>query len=91
MIGNKVTFTYKLKMAKQGGVSFSPQKHKLLEKLQNDGTGCELKKFRLSNRNETIINDYTSVREVQLNFRKIKKNVNLLPQHISIMSLKCII
>ena len=86
MIGNKVTFTYKLKMAKQGGGSFSPQKHKLLEKLQNDGTGCELKKFRLSNRN-----DYTSVREVQLNFRKIKKNVNLLPQHISIMSLKCII
>ena len=43
-------------------VSFSPEKHKLLEKLQNHGTGCELKTFRLSNRNETIINDYTSVR-----------------------------
>ena len=84
-------FHLQTKDGKTRGVSFSPQKHKLLEKLQNDGTGCELKKFRLSNRNETIINDYTSVREVQLNFRKIKKNVNLLPQHISIMSLKCII
>ena len=37
-------------------VSFSPEKHKLLEKKkkkkkQNQDNGCELKKFRLSNKN----------------------------------------
>ena len=61
-------------------VFFSPEKHKLLEKIQNQDTGCELKKFRLNSKNEIIINDYASVREVQPNFRKIeKKKVNLLP------------
>ena len=60
-------------------VSFSPEKHKFLEKIQNEDTGCEFKKFRFDSKNEIIINDYTSVREVQPNFRKIEKNVNLLP------------
>ena len=54
-------------------VFFSPEKHKLLEKIQNQDTGCELKKFRLNSKNEIIINDYASVREVQPNFRKIEK------------------
>ena len=54
-------------------VSFSPEKHKLLEKIQNQDTGCELKRFPLNSKNEIIINDYTSVREVQPNFQKIEK------------------
>ena len=33
-------------------VSFSPEKHKLLEKMQNQDTGCEFKKFRLTSKNE---------------------------------------
>ena len=53
-------------------VYFSRKKHKLLEKIQNQDTGCKLKKFRLDSKNEIIINDYTSVLEVQPNFRKIK-------------------
>ena len=75
MIGNGVTFTsiYKPKMTKQGWFLFSPEKHKLLEKIQNQDTGYELKKFHLNNKNETIINYYTSVREVQPNFQKIEK------------------
>ena len=32
-----------------------------------------MKKFRLNNKNEIIINDYASVQEVQLNFQKIEK------------------
>ena len=54
-------------------VSFSPEKHKLLEKIQNQDTGCELKRFHLNSKNEIIINGYTSVREVQPNFQKIEK------------------
>ena len=54
-------------------VSFSPEKHKLLEKIQNQDTGCKLKKLRLNSKIEIIVNDYTSVREVQPNFRKIEK------------------
>ena len=58
-------------------VSFSPEKHKLLEKIQNQDTGHELKKIRLNSKNEIIINDYISVREVQPNFRKIEKFVTI--------------
>ena len=54
-------------------VSFSLEKHKLLEKIQNQDTGCESKRFRLNSKNEIIKNDYTSVREVQPNFQKIEK------------------
>ena len=73
-------FHLQTKITNQGWFFFSPEKHKLLEKIQNQDTGCELKKFRLNSKNEIIINDYASVREVQPNFRKIeKKKVNLLP------------
>ena len=75
MTENGVTFssTYKLKMIKQGWFPFHQKKHKKLEKIQNQDTDCELKKFCLNNKNEIIINDYTSVREVQPNFQKILK------------------
>ena len=36
-------FHLQTKDDKTRGVSFSPEKHKLLEKLQNHGTGCEFK------------------------------------------------
>ena len=54
-------------------VYFSREKHKLLEKIQNQDTGCKLKTFCLDSKNEIIINDYASVLEVQPNFRKNKK------------------
>ena len=76
MIGNGVTFTsiYKIEDDETRVVSFSSEKHKLLQKIKIQDTGCELKKFYL-NKNEIIIND----REVQPNFRKIEKKVYLLP------------
>ena len=77
MIGNAVTFTsiYKIEDDETRVVSFSSEKHKLLQKIKIQDTGCELKKFYLNNKNEIIIND----REVQPNFRKIEKKVYLLP------------
>ena len=42
-------------------VSFAPEKRKLLKKIQNQGTHCKLKMFRVNSENEIIINDYTSV------------------------------
>ena len=64
-------------------VSFSPEEHKLLQKIQYQDTEFELKirteKFPLNNKNEFIINDHTSVRDVHPNFRKTEKNVNLSP------------
>ena len=61
-------------------VSFSPEKTEVIRKNKNQDTGCEFKKFRL-NKNEIIINGYTSVREVQLIFRKIEKKI---PQFVTI-------
>ena len=54
-------FTSKPKMTKQGWILFLPEKHKLLEKIQNQDAGYDLKKFLLNNINETIINYYRSV------------------------------
>ena len=54
-------------------VSFSPEKHKLLQKIEHNNTGCELKKFRYSDKHEIIINHNTLVREIQPTFRKIER------------------
>ena len=44
---------------------FSPEKHKLLLKIKKKQADSKIKKFRLNDKNEIIVGDYTSVRETE--------------------------
>ena len=60
-------FTLQGKEEEKRVVSFSPE---LLLKIQNKQTDCEIKKFRLNDKNEIIVGDYTSVRETEPMFER---------------------
>ena len=60
-------------------VSFSPEKNKLLLKIQAKNTNCELGKCRSNSKEETIINGYTSVKEIEPTFERKKRNIALCP------------
>ena len=62
-------------------MSFSPEKHKLLLKIQNKQTCCKIKRFQLNDKNEIIFGDYTSVRETEPMSERKKKNVRLYHWH----------
>ena len=44
---------------------FSPENHKLLLKIKKKQADSKIKKFRLNDKNEIIVGDYTSVRETE--------------------------
>ena len=54
-------------------VSFFSEKHRLLSKIQAKNTNCELRKCRSNSKEETIINDYASVEEIEPTFEKKEK------------------
>lgn len=49
-------------------VCFSPEKHKLISEIQNQNTGCELKRFKRSGSNDIIINNNSSVKKIKVDF-----------------------
>ena len=51
-------------------VCFSPEKHLLINKKEETGKVCELKRFKRSDTNDIFITDYTSVKEVEPQFPK---------------------
>lgn len=62
---------------KKSIVTFSQKKQKLLQKIQDKRTSCELKMFPLNDKKEIFIGDYTSVRETEPKFGGEKKKVHL--------------
>ena len=66
-------FTLQTKDKERRVVSFSPEKCKLLSKIQSKNTNCELRKCRSNSKEEIIINDYISVKEIELTFEKKEK------------------
>ena len=66
-------FTLQTKDEERRVVSFSPEKHKLLSKIQAKNTNCELRKCRSNSKEEIIINDFTSVKEIEKTFEKKEK------------------
>ena len=62
---------------KKSIVTFSQKKQKLLQKIQDKQTSCELKMFPLNDKKEIFIGDYTSVRETEPKFGGEKKKVHL--------------
>ena len=55
---------------KERTVCFSPEKHLLINKIEENGKVCELKWFKRSDTNDIFITDYTSVKEVKPQFLK---------------------
>ena len=66
-------FTLQTKDKERRVVSFSPEKCKRLSKIQSKNTNCELRKCRSNSKEEIIINDYISVKEIELTFEKKEK------------------
>ena len=66
-------FTLETKDKERRVVSFSPEKCKRLSKIQSKNTNCELRKCRSNSKEEIIINDYISVKEIELTFEKKEK------------------
>ena len=54
-------------------VSSFSEKHRLLSKIQAKNTNCKLRKCRSNSKEETIINDYASVEEIEPTFEKKEK------------------
>ena len=49
---------------------FSSEKHLLINKIEENGKACELKRFKRSDTNDVFITDYTSLKEVEPQFPK---------------------
>lgn len=49
-------------------VCFSPEKHRLIAKINKEKQGCEIKKFRLNDKDEIMVGDYSSVKQQSLPF-----------------------
>ena len=54
-------------------VSSFSEKHRLLSKILAKNTNCKLRKCRSNSKEETIINDYASVEEIEPTFEKKEK------------------
>ena len=54
-------------------VSFFSEKHRLLSKILAKNINCKLRKCRSNSKEETIINDYASVEEIEPTFEKKEK------------------
>ena len=61
---------------KKSIVTFSQKKQKLLLKIQDKRTSCELKMFPFNDKKEIIIGDYTSVCKTEPKFGGRKKKVH---------------
>ena len=55
---------------KERTVCFSLEKHLLINKIEENGKACELKRFKRSGTNDIFITDYTSVKEGKPQFLK---------------------
>ena len=55
---------------KERTVCFFPEKHLLINKIEENGKACQLKRFKRSDTNDIFITDYTSVKEVKPQFLK---------------------
>lgn len=61
-------FTLNTENSEERSVCFSPEKHKLISIIESEKSGCELKKFKKSDRDDILVTDYTSVKKVKLSF-----------------------
>ena len=70
--GKRKYFDFKLQGQgmEQRAVCFSPEKFKLLSTISKESAGCEVKKFKRGNCNEILINDFSSVRKIDVLFDK---------------------
>ena len=71
-------FTLQTKDEERRVVSFSPEKRKLLSKIQAKNTNCELRKCRSNSKDKIIINDYTSVKEIEITCEKKENKRNFV-------------
>ena len=49
-------------------VCFSPEKHKLLKVIKDEKSGCEIKRYKRTERNDILITDFTSIKKLKLDF-----------------------
>ena len=47
---------------------FSPEKHKLLKVIKSEKSGCEIKRYKRTERTDNLISDFTSIKKSKLNF-----------------------
>ena len=50
---------------KERTVCFFPEKHLVINKIEENGKACELKRFKCSDISDILITDYTLVKEVE--------------------------
>ena len=58
-------------------VSFSQEKHKLIKTLNDTDDGCQIKKAKLSETNDILLTDYTTVKKVSPTFTKGNTKMDL--------------
>ena len=56
-------FSLEVETGVRRAVSFSPEKHALLERLGQKKQGCEMKNIKIGSNNDILVTDYTSVYE----------------------------
>ena len=71
-------FTLQTKDEERRVVSFLPEKHKHLPKIKAKHSKCELRKCCSNSKEEIIINDYTSVKEIEPIFEKKENKRSLV-------------
>ena len=63
-------FTLETDLEVKRVVSFSQEKHKLIKTLNDTDAGCQIKKVKLSETNDILLTDYTTVKKVSPTFTK---------------------
>ena len=59
-------------------VCFNSEKHKPLNKILQAETWCELKRYKLNDKNEIIVNDTIIWKEIKSNFGRQQKQVSYI-------------
>lgn len=63
-------FTLNTEEKQERTVCFSPEKHTLVNRIFQQHSGCEIKKFKRSDSNDVLITDFSSVRQFTPDFEK---------------------
>ena len=70
-------FTLETDLEVKRVVSFSQEKHKLIKTLNDTDAGCQIKKAKLSETNDILLTDYTTVKKVSPPFTKRNTKMDL--------------
>ena len=82
--GRYFQFTLQTENIEQRVVCFSPEKHKHLTKIEENETGCQLKRFKVNEKNKNLIDDNTTLRESKADFaRQNKQRETVTVSHVN--------